>query len=122
MSAVLAGTAALLLAHSGFAALALAMDRHYRAMQATPRGCPRRLRLVLRAAGTFALAASLGAALQAWPPASGAVAWFGLLSVAALALVLLLAVRTRAALAGAVAATFLGLITQAAALVTAMGH
>jgi len=35
---------------------------------------------------------------------------------------LLLAIRARAALAGAVAATLLGLISQAAALVTAMGH
>jgi len=83
MSAALAGLAALLLAHAGFAALALAMDRHYRSMRATPRGCPRRLRLALRATGTLALAASLGAALRAWPPADGAVAWFGLLAAGA---------------------------------------
>jgi len=121
MSALLAGLTALLLAHAGFAAIALGMDRHHRAMRATTRGCPRRLRLLLITAATLALAASLAAALHAWPPADGTVAWFGLLTVAALALVPGLAYRPRAALAGAATAAALGLVTGAT-LIVAMGH
>jgi len=121
MTAVLAGLASALLAHAGFAALALAMDRHHRSMRATRRGCPPRLRLALRAAGTLALALSLATALRAWPTADGAVAWFGLLTVAALALVLLLAYRPRAALVGGVTAGVLALAAGAAWLVATAG-
>jgi len=121
MTAVLAGLASALLAHAGFAALALAMDRHYRSMRATRRGCPPRLRSRLRAAATLALALSLAAALRAWPPADGAVAWFGLLTAAAIVLVLLLAYRPRAALAGGVTAGVLALAAGAAWLVATAG-
>lgn len=116
MTAALAGIAALLLAHAGFAALALAMDRHHRAMWVKTRGCPRQLRPILTTAGTLALAASLAAALRAWPPANGAVAWFGLLTVAALALVLLLTYRPRFALAVGVTAAALGLAAGVASI------
>jgi len=119
MSAVLAVLASALLAHAGFAALALAMDRHYRSMRATRRACPPRLRSGLRAAGAFALALSLATALHAWPPADGAVAWFGLLTVAALALVLLLAYRPRAALTVGLTTAALGLAAGAVLIIAA---
>ncbi len=76
---------------AGFAALSLAMDRHHR--QVWHRAPSRGLRLLLRAAGTLALAASLAACIAQSGAGVGVVAWFGLLSAAAAVVALLLAHR-----------------------------
>lgn len=79
----------------GFAALALAMDRHHRQLwHALPAAWLRRL---LRGAGTLALAAALAACVAGFGRGTGWVAWFGLLSAAAIAVVLPLAYWPRRA-------------------------
>ncbi|MPY69295.1 MAG: DUF3325 family protein [Alphaproteobacteria bacterium] len=84
---------AFILAFAGFAALALAMDRHHRTLfdRAPGRGAA----LTLRLAGTAGLAASLFACADRWGWAIGAIAWFGVLSAVALGVVLLLAALPR---------------------------
>ncbi len=70
----------------GFAALALAMDRHHRQVRRTaPAGW---LRWLLRGVGTLALAASLAACVADSGWGTGWVVWFGLLSAAATMIVL----------------------------------
>lgn len=82
MTTLLAFALALL----GFAALALAMDRHHRQVRRTvPAGW---LRVVLRGAGTLALAASLAVCVFDAGWGTGWVVWFGLLSAAAATIVL----------------------------------
>lgn len=72
----------------GFAALALAMDRHLRQVRrAAPTGC---LRELLRATGTLTLAASLAVCVFEAGWGTGWVVWFGLLSAAAMMIVLAL--------------------------------
>ena len=82
-----------ILAFAGFAALALAMQRHHRALfgRAPGRGTASALRL----AGAGGLAAALWACAESWGWAIGSVAWVGVLSAAALAVVLLLALAGR---------------------------
>lgn len=69
-------------------ALCLAMDRHHAQILHDKPG--RSLRLLLRFAGWSLLALALWLCSLAWGWAIGPVAWFGLLSAAALALVFLL--------------------------------
>lgn len=78
---------ATLLAALGFAFVALAMRRHA-ALLAAPR--PR----VMRVGGGILLALSLALCLMAWPAKIAWVAWFGLLTIGALAAVLLVTWRS----------------------------
>ncbi|MET1079873.1 MAG: DUF3325 domain-containing protein [Pseudomonas sp.] len=75
------------LCYAGMAALCLGMDRHH--PQVWARKAPRRQR-GLRLLGWLLLALALWPCLRAWGASVGPVIWFGLLSAAALLLVLLL--------------------------------
>lgn len=79
------------LACTGFAALALAMDRHHR--QVWQRPAPGRRGVLLRVAGAVALGASLAACIAHSGWAVGAVLWLGLLSATASAVALVLTYR-----------------------------
>ncbi|RMQ43462.1 putative iron uptake protein [Pseudomonas cichorii] len=91
----------LLLAYSGMLSLCLGLERHYK--QLTQRLPSTRLRQMLRISGWLALAGSLFASVQFWGWAMAPVGWLGLISVAGLALVLLLpyAMRLAVAISGA---------------------
>lgn len=79
----------LLLAFSGFAALALSLDRHHRAAFRTP--IPQRRVGGLRAAGWAGLALAFAAAVASSGWAIGPVQWVGSLTASALAVVALIA-------------------------------
>jgi len=81
----------LILAIAGFAGLALAMSRHHRDVFGTPPTDRRRRRL--RIAGWGLLALSLWPCLTAWGLVIGLVAWAGVLTLGALAVVLALTGR-----------------------------
>lgn len=82
---------ALLLACVGFASLALAMDRHHRQLrQCVP---SHRQRQWLRLLGSLGLAVSLAICLADAGWASGIVLWLGILSLAALTIVLTLTAK-----------------------------
>ncbi len=83
------------LAYAGMAALCLAMDRHHR--QVVGRVLRPGIAGALRVVGCAALTASFAAAVTAEGWARGPVAWFGALTAAGLALVLLLPYRPRLA-------------------------
>jgi len=91
--------AAFCLAYAGFSALCLAMDRHHE--DVFDRALPRGRRLWLRALGWLGLVLSLAACATAWGWSYGIVEWVGILSLAGLLLIWLLAYRPRAALAAA---------------------
>ncbi|MBV4537000.1 MULTISPECIES: DUF3325 domain-containing protein [Pseudomonas] len=77
-----------LFAYAGMLGLCQGLERHFK--QVWNRPCPRSLRLALRAAGWLGLAISLLLCAQAWGWAMGPVAWFGVISLAAMVLVILL--------------------------------
>lgn len=97
------------LAYAGFAALCLAMERHHGEVFGTRRIPPRR-RIALRVVGWLLLAASLPACVAGWGWAFGTVAWCGVLTAAALLVVLLLPYRPRLMAALAPALPVLGSI------------
>lgn len=80
--------AGLLLAYTGMLGLCLGLERYYKQLK-QPAPAPVVLR-ALRCAGWMALVASYACCVQAWGTAMGSVAWFGNLSLAALALVFML--------------------------------
>ena len=84
-------TLSLLLGFSGFAALALSLDRHHRAAFRSP--VPRRRVKSLRAAGWAGLVLSFAASVAASGWNFGPVQWIGSLTGSALAVVGLIAVR-----------------------------
>ena len=93
LSAFFAG---LLLAYAGMAALCQGLERHYKQVwQCLP---PPRRRRALRLLGWALLAASFAASVAAWGWATGPVGWFGQISLAGFALVLLLPYQPRLAL------------------------
>lgn len=96
MTTVLAMT----LAYAGLAALCLAMDRHH--AQVFGRVPATRAVLALRVLGVVLLASSALPSLGVFGAANGVVAWFGLLTGAALLLVFTLPFAPRAAAAFAV--------------------
>lgn len=103
-----------LLAYAGFAMLARAMDRHYRQLQpGRPLPGPG-MRAGLRLTGWLLLAISFYAAMRVWGSASGAVAWFGVASVTAGALILMLVWRPRWIAPVAIYGTLAGLLLFAA--------
>ena len=79
---------AVLFAYAGMLGLCQGLERHYK--QVWNRTCPRAWRISLRSAGWLALLGSLALCTQAWGWAMGPVAWFGVLSLAGLVLVMLL--------------------------------
>ncbi|MHB2209364.1 DUF3325 domain-containing protein [Methylobacterium sp. CM6257] len=102
-------TLSLLLGFSGFAALALSLDRHHRAVFRTP--VPRRRIRSLRAAGWSGLALSFAAAIASAGWNFGPVQWIGSLTGSALAVVSLLAYRPTWLRAAALAALPLAAIS-----------
>lgn len=84
-------TAALLCGFAGFAALAMAMPRHARDVFGRAPG--RRTAWSLRILGMVMLCAAYAFSVFAWGPKTGPVGWFGVLTLAALAVVSILAVR-----------------------------
>lgn len=80
--------AALLLAYSGMLGLCLGLERHYK--QVWHRPPSRASRHTLRVMGWLMLVASFAVSVQVWGWAMGPVGWFGLISMAALTLALLL--------------------------------
>jgi len=86
VKALLAFSAAL----TGFAALSLAMDRHYEDYKGRGQTPPAALRRWMQLGGTLGLALSLWAAIAGYGSAQGWVFWFGAMTVAALAVVLTL--------------------------------
>lgn len=97
---------------AGFLALSLAMERHHEQAFGTL-AVPRARRLGLRALGTAELLASLQACIALQGPTRGWVLWAGVLTAAALAVILVhtWAARRAPALAcGAVALQVAGLL------------
>ena len=86
-----------LFAYAGMLALCQGLERHYK--QFWNRTCPPAVRRVLRAAGWLALVLSLVLCAQAWGWAMGPVAWFAVMSLAGLVLVMLLPYWPRIAVA-----------------------
>ena|SRR6218665_1748045 len=80
--------AAFLLAYSGMLGLCLGLERHFKQLWQRPPATW--LRRSLRAAGWLGLVGSFALSVSVWGWAMGPVAWSGLLSLAGLALVLLL--------------------------------
>lgn len=74
---------------AGFFSLALAMDRHFEDWFGRGRG-PARARLPLRTAGISGLLASLLACLATHGSSQGWVLWFGVMTAAAIVVVLAL--------------------------------
>lgn len=75
---------AALLAFSGMLGLCLGLERHYKQLLTGKPGVTRLK--TLRALGWAALVASLAASVTAWGWAMGPVGWFGMLSLAGLAM------------------------------------
>ena len=83
------------LAYGGFTAICFAMPSHGRKLGVVP---GRAIAAGLRSLGSAGLLASLYACALHWGWVDGSVAWFGVLSVAGLALIGTLAVNARLAL------------------------
>lgn len=112
--------AALSSAAAGFAALSLAMDRHWESLHGRGNLPSDRTRNMLRWSGSGGLLLSLLVCLAVWGASQGWVAWAGMLTAAAISLVLLLSYAARAivrvswAAAGvSVTAIALGLLSRA---------
>jgi len=86
-----ASMAGICFAYAGFAALALAMDRHYADAFGRGEAPSASLRRTLQWTGALGLALSLAAIVADAGWALGSIVWCGALTLAALALALLLA-------------------------------
>ncbi|SDM75216.1 Protein of unknown function [Methylobacterium phyllostachyos] len=104
----------LLLAFSGFSALALSLERHHRAVFRSP--VPRSRRGGLRAVGSAGLALSFAAAVACAGWSFGPVQWVGSLTGSALAVVGLIAYRPTWLRTAALAALPLAALTLPLAL------
>lgn len=96
------------LAYASLVAFALAMHRHQR--QVCRRPLSARSSWLLRTVGTAGLGASFAICVVHSGWSVGPVLWFGLLTAAGFALVLLLAYRPRSAVAGALLAFPAGVV------------
>lgn len=83
---------------AAFAALGLAMDRHYEDSYGRGKEPGARLRQALRLAGTLGLVLALWACIAAVGASQGWVFWFGAMTVSALAVVLVLSFAPRRAM------------------------
>lgn len=88
--------AALSSAAGGFTALSLAMDRHWEGLHGRGNLPSDGTRRMLRWSGSGGLLVSLLVCLYVWGASQGWVAWAGMLTAAAIGLVLLLSYGTRA--------------------------
>lgn len=91
MNASWSWLAGLCFAYAGFAALALAMDRHYADAFGRGESLAPALRRAMQWAGSLGLALSLLANVATAGWAFGGLSWLGVLTLSALALTLLLA-------------------------------
>lgn len=96
MTTILAIIGALSSAAAGFAALSLAMDRHWEALHGRGNLPGQRTRRSLRWAGVAGLLVSLLVCLSIWGASQGWVAWAGMLTAAAVGMVLVLSYAARA--------------------------
>lgn len=94
MSTLIAASVALGLAFAAFAALALAMDRHYEQVMHRMHA-HKTLRLCLRAAGAALMLLALWCCVTAWGAVVATLVWLGLLSCAALMTTLALSYMPR---------------------------
>lgn len=108
---------ALAAAIAGFCALSLAMDRHWEQFNSRGTGPAAWLRRRLRNAGTVGLLASLAACIALRGAGQGWVAWAGMLTAAALALVFTLSYAARGVVRLGWGATATALVALGAALV-----
>lgn len=110
-------TAALCAAFSGFTALGLAMDRHWEDAFGRDSSTGR-LRTWLRAGGAAGLWLSLVASLELKDNAQGWVVWFGVMTIAAIGVVLVLSYAPGRAKAAGSAATVGAALAGLLALLT----
>ena len=97
-----------LFAYGGMLGLCQGLERHYKQVWGVQ--CPPWRRRVLRGLGWLGLGASLASCVQAWGWAMGPVAWFGSMSLAGLALVMLLPYWPRLAVGAAAALPIWGVL------------
>ena len=83
------------LTYTGWAALCFAMPSHARSLRGRPFIQP--IVVMLRCIGTIALLVALPVTAQAWGWSNGTTAWFGILTIACLALIGLLATNPKLA-------------------------
>lgn len=105
-------TGGVVFAYAGMLGLCQGLERHYK--QVWNRPCPRALRIGLRGAGWLALLASLVLCAQAWGWAMGPVAWFAVLSLVGVVLVMLLPYWPRLAVGLVLAVPGWGLVSVVA--------
>jgi hypothetical protein len=108
VSAPAAIIASFALCYAGLSGLCLAMDRHHQ--QVLQRRGSAVWTRSLRAIGWVLLALSGLCCVVGWGVSVGVVAWSGILSAAALAIVVLLSYAPRAVARGAVSAAAIGLV------------
>ncbi|WP_166454847.1 DUF3325 domain-containing protein [Duganella aquatilis] len=96
MMNILGMVAALASAVGGFTALSLAMDRHWEALHGRGNLPTGRTRRTLRRSGAAGLLVSLLVCLDVWGGSQGWVAWAGMLTAAAIGMVLVLTYAARA--------------------------
>lgn len=108
MNALAMTAACFALSYAGLSGLSLAMGRHHEQVWQQP-GSPSRCR-ALRLSGWLLLGVSLAACLCNQSVAVGIVEWFGMLSAAALVVILLLTYAPRTSAPCALACGLLGLL------------
>jgi hypothetical protein len=96
MTDILAMIAAVASASGGFTALSLAMDRHWEALHGRGNLPSDQTRRMLRWSGGGGLLVSLLTCLFVWGPSQGWVAWAGMLTAAAISMVLVLSYAAHA--------------------------
>ncbi len=84
------------LTYTGWAALCFAMPSHARSLRGRVFAQP--TAIALRCNGSIALLGTLPVCAHAWSWPNGTTAWFGILTIACLSLIGLLALNARAAL------------------------
>jgi len=110
--------AALAAAIAGFAALSLAMDRHWEQLHGRWSEPAIPARQWLRAGGTLGLLASLAACIALRGAGQGWVAWAGMLTLAGVSLALTLSYAARGVTRLGYGAAIAAFVASAAALVT----
>jgi hypothetical protein len=110
--------AALAAAIAGFAALSLAMDRHWEQLHGRWSEPAIPSRQWLRAGGTLGLLASLAACIALRGAGQGWVAWAGMLTLAGVSLALTLSYAARGVARLGYGAAIAAFVASAAALVT----
>ncbi|QEI08010.1 DUF3325 domain-containing protein [Pigmentiphaga aceris] len=116
MNSSCASVAGIFFAYAGFAALALAMDRHYADAFGRGESPSPSLRRTMQMVGSLALVLSLAMNVAGAGWAFGSLYWLGGLTLAALTLALLLAYVPRLGLRAAVPSVGLALMTTALSL------